>query len=457
MLRVDVHRDASANSSAPEELHRQSSISALMELRHGKPTPPLEPTASFLGSLSNEDAPPKKGKRRTPARERAQKPKVAKETRASRTSKPVHEPQPLLLSESFCAELSTSKSFCAELCTSLSSPRAALNLMPPPLSHPCSLLGTYNLMPPLSCPGSFASSFGVSSSSFGSSFTASSSAFPSTPPSLYSYLSPVVSSTNLLSPIASKALEKGLGGGSTHDTYGSPLGSSPPAANESDQPVPLMLSESFFRALDKPLEGAAAHMPTHAFAPPLGCIPTSTQALEKDLWACTSFAAPMAMSMAHRQMTPQKSLDGSDTPAQRHKWPLPVAVAVPIPWTYYAPGGVPAASNRLPATDLMGQLGSTDLMGQRGFSPISALSAPISPENVQKRPAGLTAGVREVGIGGAAQQQHNPKGASNIQILELVACWQASLQALLARGDLAENNHRLLDPVAKCADPAYSI
>lgn len=450
MLRVNVHHDAGASPSAPEELHRQSSISALMELRHhGKPTPPLEPTASFLGSLSNEAAPSKKGKRRTPACERAQKPKAAKETRASRTSKAA-QPQPLLLSESFCAELSTSKSFCAELCTSLGSPRAEVNLMPPPLSRPCSLLGTFNLMPPLSRPGSFASSFGLSSSSFGSSFTVSSSAgFPSTPPSLYTYLSPVVSSTNLLSPTASKALEKGLGGGSTHDTYGSPLGGSPPAANESEQseqPAALMLSESFFRVLDKPSECATAQIPTHTRASPPGCTPTSAQALEKDLWACTSFAAPMA----HRQITPQKSLDGTDTPTQRRKKPLPMATAVPVPWTYYAQAAVPATLNRLSATDLMGQLGNTDLMGQR---------AQFSPGLAQMRPADLAAGVREVGVrevvvGGAAPQQPSPNGASKVQIQEMVAIWQASLQALLSRGDLAENNHRLLDPVAKCADPA---
>ncbi len=63
-------------------------------------------------------------------------------------------------------------------------------------------------------------------------------------------------------------------------------------------------------------------------------------------------------------------------------------------------------------------------------------------------------GVREVVVGGAAPQQPSPNGASKVQIQEMVAIWQASLQALLSRGDLAENNHRLLDPVAKCADPA---
>merc|ERR1719491_928838 len=216
-----------------------------------------------------------------PASERAQKPKVAKEPRTSRGSKPAQgQPQPLMLSESFCTELATSKSFCAEI-----------SLMPS-LSRPCS---------------------------FG--------AFPGTPTSLYTYLSPVV-----CSPTSTKALGKGLSGSSAHDTYGSPLGCPPAANGSAEQPAALMLSESFFQALDH--KGPECSTP-NTFHSPLGCTPTSAQALEKDLsalekglWGSASAAAPASASaavpMAHRQVTSDKSLgpvDGMNTApsAQRRK------------------------------------------------------------------------------------------------------------------------------------------
>ena len=48
--------------------------------------------------------------------------------------------------------------------------------------------------------------------------------------------------------------------------------------------------------------------------------------------------------------------------------------------------------------------------------------------------------------------QQRPRGAYPAagQNCQLAARWQASLHALLSRGDLAENNHRLLDPISKC-------
>ena len=52
----------------------------------------------------------------------------------------------------------------------------------------------------------------------------------------------------------------------------------------------------------------------------------------------------------------------------------------------------------------------------------------------------------------AVQQRPSPRGAYPAagQNYQMAARWQASLHALLSRGDLAENNHRLLDPIATC-------
>lgn len=47
----------------------------------------------------------------------------------------------------------------------------------------------------------------------------------------------------------------------------------------------------------------------------------------------------------------------------------------------------------------------------------------------------------------AFQQRTYPAAGQNYL---MAARWQASLHALLSRGDLAENNHRLLDPIATC-------
>ena len=48
--------------------------------------------------------------------------------------------------------------------------------------------------------------------------------------------------------------------------------------------------------------------------------------------------------------------------------------------------------------------------------------------------------------------QQRPRGAYPAagQNCQMAARWQVSLHALLSRGDLAENNHRLLDPIATC-------
>ena len=221
----------------------------------------------------------------------------------------------------------------------------------------------------------------------------------------------------------------------------------------------------------------------NTFHSPLGCTPTSAQALEKDLsalekglWGSASAAAPASASaavpMAHRQVTPDKSLgpvDGMNTaPSAQRRKKLSAA----------------AAPTRIAATDLMGQLGL-----QRSFS----------PGHVHKRPADLATGIGEaaalparsgtacmdmdprmdfraaavppmqmqspmqmpavVGIDPRLSEQRARAAAlleghpqrDAISKLEMVICWQASLQALLSRGDLAENNYRLLDPVAKCA------
>ena len=123
----------------------------------------------------------------------------------------------------------------------------------------------------------------------------------------------------------------------------------------------------------------------------------------------------------------------------------------PLQNTYVSPMVfMPAATPAL--AQLAQNLAQSGMAYGTSFSPQCRTPSQAWQQQTQQQQAQQQQQQQALPVPRAPAVQQRPRGAYPAagQNCQIAARWQASLHALLSRGDLAENNHRLLDPISKC-------
>ena len=123
----------------------------------------------------------------------------------------------------------------------------------------------------------------------------------------------------------------------------------------------------------------------------------------------------------------------------------------PLQNTYVSPMVfMPAATPAL--AQLAQNLAQSGMAYGTSFSPQCRTPSQAWQQQTQQQQAQQQQQQQALPVPRAPAVQQRPRGAYPAagQNCQMAARWQASLHALLSRGDLAENNHRLLDPIATC-------